>query len=108
MIRVSGCVRTAVLCCFGTLLASVHVAAATDDGVKELYSIYCASCHGVKSAEAPEAFNTAVWQRRLAKGADSLLANTIQGIGNMPSQGTCFECTKDDLRQLIQYMSNTK
>ena len=35
---------------------------------EELYSIYCSSCHGVKNAEAPEAFNASVWKKRLAKG----------------------------------------
>lgn len=108
MIRVSGCVRTIALCCFGMLPACVHVAAAADASVEELYSIYCSGCHDVKSAEAPEAFNAAVWKRVLAKGTDTVLANAIKGVGNMPSQGTCFECTKDDLRRLIQYMSKTK
>jgi cytochrome c5 len=106
MIRLSGCVRTIALCCFGML--PLNVAAAGDERVAELYSIYCASCHDVKSAEAPEAFNAAVWKRRLAKGTDVVLANAIKGMGNMPSQGTCFECTKDDLRRLIQYMSKPK
>ena len=101
-------------CVLGMLLASglavlgVDVSAASQDNVDELYSTYCASCHGVKNAEAPEAFNAGVWKRRMEKGADTVLANAIKGVGNMPPQGTCFECTQGDLRKLIQYMSRTR
>jgi cytochrome c5 len=78
------------------------------DSAEELYTIYCASCHGVKNAEAPEAFNAVAWKKRMAKGPDTVLANVIKGVGNMPPQGTCFECTQDDLRKLIRYMSGVK
>lgn len=90
----------AMLCSNGSAVA--------DDSTKELYTMYCASCHSVKNAEAPEAFNATAWKRRMAKGADAVLVNTIRGIGNMPPQGTCFECTQGDLRKLIGYMSDTK
>jgi cytochrome c5 len=85
-----------------------NASVAADDNIHELYSMYCASCHGVKNAEAPEAFNAGVWKRRMEKGTDTVLANAIKGVGNMPPQGTCFECTQGDLRKLIQYMSGAK
>lgn len=81
-------------------------ASGADHRTEELYSIYCSSCHGVKNAEAPEAFNVPVWQKRLAKGTDAVVANALKGIGNMPPQGTCFECAPADLRNLIRYMSS--
>lgn len=98
----------AVILSFGlaTLCASVNAGAS--DSTEELYSLYCASCHGVKNAEAPEAFNAAAWKKHMKKGADVVLANAIKGVGNMPPQGTCFECTREDLRKLIKYMSNVK
>jgi cytochrome c5 len=89
-----------------TLCVSTNVAAS--DSTEELYSLYCSSCHSVKNAEAPEAFNAAAWKKRMAKGPDTVLANVIKGVGNMPPQGTCFECTQADLRQLIRYMSSAK
>jgi cytochrome c5 len=95
------------ICCLSFLWACMTTAHSTESSVKELYSLYCASCHGVKNAEAPEAFNATVWKQRMTKGTDAVLANTIKGLGNMPPQGTCFECTQADLRRLIQFMSGT-
>lgn len=92
--------------CLALLCASASAVAS--DRTEELYEIYCSSCHGVKNAEAPEAFNESVWKKRLAKGTDIVVANAIKGIGNMPPQGTCFECAPADVRNLIRYMSSPK
>jgi len=89
-------------------LAMLWANANASDSTEELYSLYCASCHSVKNAEAPEAFNAGAWKKRMTKGADVVLANVIKGVGNMPPQGTCFECTQEDLRKLIRYMSGVK
>lgn len=97
-----------VLMSFGLAVLWPNTSPAADDATKELYTMYCASCHSVKKAEAPEAFNPTAWKRVMAKGADAVLTNAIRGVGNMPPQGTCFECTQADLRKLIQYMSGAK
>ena len=96
----------ATLSSFGLALICASASAVADNRTEELYSIYCSSCHGVKNAEAPEAFNVSVWQKRMAKGTDAVVSNAIKGIGNMPPQGTCFECAPADLRNLIRYMSS--
>lgn len=98
----------AALVSFGLAMLCAGESAIASDSTAELYTIYCSSCHGVKNAEAPEAFNTAIWKRRMTKGTDAMLANAIKGIGNMPPQGTCFECTQADLSKLIRYMSSAK
>ena len=92
----------------GLAMVCASVSAFAGNRTEELYSIYCSSCHDVKNAEAPEAFNAAVWKKRLAKGTDVVVANAIKGIGNMPPQGTCFECAPADVRNLIRYMSSAK
>jgi cytochrome c5 len=94
--------------CLILLMGHASVAEAIDDGVRELYSMYCASCHGVKGTAAPEAFNQTAWKKRMAKGTSVVLANAVRGVGNMPPSGTCGECTQSDLQQLIQYMSSPK
>lgn len=98
----------ATIVSLGLAMLCASASAVANDRTEELYSIYCSSCHSVKNAEAPEAFNTAVWKKRMAKGTDVVVANAIKGIGNMPPQGTCFECAPADLRNLIRYMSGTK
>lgn len=96
----------ATILSLGLGLVFASVGAVASNRTEELYSIYCSSCHSVKNAEAPEAFNVAVWKKRMAKGTDLVVANAIKGIGNMPPQGTCFECAPADLRNLIRYMSS--
>jgi len=98
----------AVLVSFGLVMLGASASVAANDSTEELYTIYCASCHSVKNAEAPEAFNAAAWKRRMAKGTDAAVANAIKGVGNMPPQGTCFECTQADLKKLVRYMSGAK
>jgi cytochrome c5 len=90
----------------GLAILFVSAGALASNRTEELYTIYCSSCHNVKNAEAPEAFNVSVWSKRLAKGTDIVVTNAIKGIGNMPPQGTCFECAPADLRNLIRYMSS--
>lgn len=98
----------ATILSFGLALSCASASAIADGRTEELYGIYCSSCHSVKDAEAPEAFNASVWKKRMAKGTDTVVANAIKGIGNMPPQGTCFECAPADLRNLIRYMSGPK
>ncbi len=79
---------------------------AAEDYTKELYTLYCQSCHSVDATGAPQAFVPDDWEPRLEKGMDQTLENVIVGIGNMPPLGMCMECTEQDLQALIHYMSN--
>jgi len=97
----------ATIVSFFLVMLCASAGAAAGDSTQELYTMYCSSCHGVKNTEAPEAFNAAAWKKRMSKGTDAVLANVVKGVGNMPPQGTCFECTQDDLRKLIRFMSST-
>lgn len=108
MLAAEVCAVRAPVVTLAIALLCASAGAIADNRTEELYSIYCSSCHGVKNAEAPEAFNVSVWQKRLAKGTDAVVANAIKGIGNMPPQGTCFECAPADLRNLIRYMSGAQ
>lgn len=96
----------ATLASLGLLMLCASAGAVAGDSTQELYTMYCSSCHSVKNAEAPEAFNASSWKKRMSKGTDAVLANVVKGIRNMPPQGGCFECTQDDLRKLIRYMSS--
>ena len=96
----------ATILSLGLAMMCASATAVANNRTEELYTIYCSSCHGVKNAEAPEAFNVSVWKKRMAKGTDVVVANAIKGIGNMPPLGTCFECAPADLRNLIRYMSS--
>ncbi len=85
-------------------LSAIPFANAEDPYIEELYDLYCSTCHGVKGSGAPMAF-TNDWRPYLRKGMNTLVNNSIQGIGNMPAMGTCSECGPEDLEDLIKYMS---
>ena len=68
------------------------------------YERACLACHGVRSAAPLTGFEPA-WAPRLAKGADVLLQHALDGFNGMPAKGLCSDCTDDDLRNLIAFMS---
>lgn len=61
--------------------------AASADVGKKLYESACMMCHATGVAGAPKTGDKAEWAKRLQKGADTLHANSIKGIGAMPPKG---------------------
>ncbi|NND67326.1 MAG: cytochrome c5 family protein [Halioglobus sp.] len=72
---------------------------------EEKYNRYCVACHSTGAANAPKTGDTAAWEPRLAKGMDVLVESTTKGMGAMPPRGMCMECTPEDYKALIEYMS---
>ena len=72
--------------------------------VEDTYNKSCAFCHNTGAAGAPKLGDTVQWSARLDKGMDVLYASLINGIGAMPAKGTCFSCSDDDLKALVDYM----
>lgn len=85
----------------------VQVAQLSDGfNAEATYMASCFACHSTGAAGAPKvgAGNAAVWETRLEKGLDTVVANAINGINTMPAKGLCFTCTDDDLRAVVEYM----
>ncbi len=76
-----------------------------DPSLKSLYIQSCYGCHSSGAAGAPRSGNTEQWALRLQKGLDTLLANTKNGINSMPAKGMCMNCSDDDFRALILFLS---
>lgn len=81
--------------------------------VEAKFMATCNACHGAAAAavKAPAAFNAEAWKPRLAKGMDNLLVSVNKGFqdkGVMPAKGLCFDCTDDNYKALITYMSTPK
>lgn len=72
---------------------------------EEKYNRYCVACHSTGAAGAPKTNDTAAWEPRLAKGMDVLVQSTTNGMGAMPPRGMCMECTPEDYKAIIEYMS---
>lgn len=92
------------------LLASVLSSdvLATEEYTIDLYETYCISCHANAGAGVPVAFNEQDWEKRLKTGMDNVVNNAIKGVGNMPAQGFCMECTYEDFEDLVSYMSKAR
>lgn len=73
-----------------------------------VYSQYCVACHG--TGIGPMAHNQPAWQPRLdAKGGvDGLLESAKQGLNAMPPRGGCMDCTDEQLRDTIAFMTTFK
>jgi len=69
------------------------------------YSQSCAVCHNSGVAGAPKKGDSKAWSQRLATGEDTLLASVTNGLGAMPATGMCGDCTDEQFKALIQYMS---
>ncbi len=76
-----------------------------DASLKTLYIQSCYGCHSSGAAGAPRSGNTEQWAPRMQKGLDTLLANTKNGLNSMPPRGMCMNCSDDDYRALILFLS---
>ena len=71
-----------------------------------LYDRSCKTCHGLGNRGAPLVGRIADWApRRAARGVDGLLASVKKGRGAMPPGGLCPDCSDDDDRRIIAFMS---
>jgi len=96
------------VCVFGDDCAA-GMAVAGSAGPRDaetIYNTYCMVCHATGVSEAPIFGNAEQWEPRLAKGMDVLYASGINGLApGMPARGMCFDCSDDDIRAVVDYMT---
>ena len=84
--------------------AIAESAAATRDG-ETIYKASCFACHDAGVAGAPKLGDKAAWAPRIAKGNDALYSTLQNGLNAMPPKGTCMNCSDDELRAVLNYMT---
>lgn len=72
----------------------------------ERYERSCMSCHTTRASGAPLTGFTPHWGHRLSQGMEQLVRHADQGFNAMPAKGYCNDCTPQDLRALIEFMSS--
>lgn len=87
-----------------TLGLTLHAQAA-EQAVVDRYNKTCIACHSSGAAGAPKTGDAAAWAPRLAKGMDALVQSVEKGLNAMPPKGMCFDCSADEYKALIEYMS---
>lgn len=72
---------------------------------KALYKSFCITCHSLGLANAPKTGDEAAWAKVLEKGMDEVIKIAKKGKNVMPPMGTCVDCTDQELKNAILYMS---
>lgn len=72
---------------------------------KAVYNKACQVCHAMGVAGAPKTHDTTTWAPLLEQGIDALLLSVKNGKGGMPAGGMCADCTDDDYKNAIKFMS---
>ena len=97
------------VCLQGEACASTQTTAVASTGSETPDAIYkrsCATCHDLGIAGAPMLANLEQWAPRLEKGMETLYASGINGLApGMPARGMCFDCSDDDIRAVVDYMT---
>jgi cytochrome c5 len=77
-----------------------------DARLTEIYGHSCKTCHETPETGAPQTHNLEQWKPRVAQGESTLVDHIVNGYRAMPPLGQCIECTEDDLKTLMRFMSS--
>lgn len=91
-------------CASAVQVADAGSAGASRSG-EEIYK-KCATCHATGAAGAPKFGDTAAWAPRIEKGIEVLYTSAISGFQGMPAKGLCFDCSDDEIKAAVDYMTN--
>ena len=86
--------------------APAVAAGAAGKSGEDVYNTSCNACHASGAAGAPKVGDAAAWADRVAKGADTLYGNAINGFQAMPPKGLCMTCSDDEIKAAVDYMVN--
>lgn len=91
--------------CLVMLLSSALAAHGEDTRDPEtLFNQYCFNCHGTGWEDAPVVGDEFAWEERREKGVEVLLENTLAGFNGMPPNGGCSDCSKAELKAIVEWM----
>ena len=74
------------------------------DRVMRMWTRSCALCHIDGNGGAPVLGNQQDWASRIGQGMEILVARTLEGYNKMPPLGYCMACSKNDFREMIDFM----
>ena len=85
--------------------AANEAAASGPRSGEAVFGQYCTACHTAGGMGAPKINNAEDWKPRLAQGMDTVLKHAINGYNAMPPKGTCADCSEDEIKAAIEYMT---
>ena len=75
---------------------------------EQVYNQFCFVCHAAGVGGAPKKGHADEWAPRLAKGNDAIWKSVTSGLNAMPPKGTCMNCSDDELKGAITFMSKAQ
>lgn len=69
------------------------------------YDRSCKLCHETPATNSPQTGDIAQWSEILDKGIEETVRRALEGYKGMPPGGQCFECSPEQIEQLIRYMA---
>jgi nitrous-oxide reductase len=92
-----------------TWSSASEAVAATAGAGEQIYRRSCFACHDGGVGGAPKLGDTAEWMARLKQGDAVVLKHAVDGFqgkaGYMPPRGACSNCTDDNLRDAVRFMT---
>jgi cytochrome c5 len=85
------------------LFAFSTVQAAQDP--ETVFNRACTACHSGQLPMAPKKGDQAAWKPRLEQGTDVLVKHVTEGFNIMPARGLCMDCSAEDYKAIIAWMS---
>lgn len=89
-------------------IAGAEAASAAASGPRsgeQVYNTFCSACHGTGALGAPKHNDPAAWGPRVEQGMETLLSHAINGLNAMPPKGTCSDCSEDEIKAAIEFMT---
>ncbi|NTW46810.1 MAG: cytochrome c5 family protein [Chlorobaculum sp.] len=87
--------------------APAPAATPTDPALADGKAVYeggCNACHDSGMMNAPKPGDKAAWAPRIAKGEETVIKNTINGLNGMPAKGGNAALTDAQLTNAAKYL----
>ncbi|NTV67492.1 MAG: cytochrome c5 family protein [Chlorobaculum sp.] len=87
--------------------APAPAATPTDPALADGKAVYeggCNACHDSGMMNAPKPGDKTAWAPRIAKGEETVIKNTINGLNGMPAKGGNAALTDEQLTNAAKYL----
>lgn len=74
---------------------------------EQVYNGACSACHGAGVAGAPKLGDKAAWAPRIKTGEAALMNSLMNGKNAMPAKGMCMDCSDDEFKAVLAYMTDS-
>lgn len=69
-----------------------------------LYQLVCSGCHNQGGYNAPRLGHPGEWAAVLQREREQVYRRVLEGIGDMPAKGMCYQCSEKQLNDLVDYV----